>query len=410
LTDFEKPGWNTDEYLLDWIGVGLQGKPDVKPVEAKIPFFDVSKEAKLLREADSKYAFDPGTKTPVPLKLGKPTAVEFKLPSGADYAMTFGMGSNQEPIVGTTINISADATFAQVRYTGAASRAVEIMGQKLRIFDDNCDGRIGSEPIDVANFNQRMEGGFPLLDSMVFGASKRALPFSGFVKLGAKWYRVKSDSDGSGAKYQARELDIKTGTVKLVWAGPAAFKPKYMVIREIGEYTGAFFDLMGAEKGLEVPAGDYEFYYGMFRQGKGKQVQKYAVLPAGEPKKISVAPGAVTTINMGAPFKYTVKCSQDGGEVSIAGKTVEIRGSGGERYVMLSEEPPRPKVEARKVGAKTGTEIGEMKRAERKQNDSLQVLYHPADFKGKKPEAAAMEFRLVEEHKWFGPISSDWTQ
>lgn len=408
LMEFERPGWNCDEYLLDWVSVGLQGKPEGKPVSSKIPFFDASKEAKFLRESDAKYSIDPGNNTTIPLKLGRPTPVEFKLPSGADYALTVGMGSNQEPIQGTAINVAGDSTFAQIFFTSAASRLVDLMGQKVRIFDDNCDGRMGSDPIEIADFGGRMQGGLPLLDSMVVGGGKRAVPYSGFVKLGPKWYRIKSDSDGSGAKFQARELDVKTGTVKLTWAGPANYRPRYIVIRETGDYAGAYFDLAGSDKGVEVPAGDYEFYYGVFRAGKGKNLQKYAVLPTAASKKIHVEPGSVTTLTMGAPFQFQFKLSQEGQEITIPGRSIEIRGSGGERYVLLSDEVPRPKVEVRKPGAKAGIEIGEMKRNERKGNDPIGILFHPADFKGKRPDPASTEIRLVEEHKWFGPIASEW--
>jgi hypothetical protein len=137
-------------------------------------------------------------------------------------------------------------------------------------------------------------------------------------------------------------------------------------------------------------------------------VQKYLVIPGPDTKKITVAPGALTTVNMGAPFTFVYKSTQDGSEISIPGKSVEIRGSAGERYGMLSDVTPRPKVEARKPGAKTAVEIGEMKRAELTPKVSPGVLFFPADFKGKKPDGAAMETRLVEDHKWFGAIVSPW--
>lgn len=409
--EFERPGWNTDEYYLDWIAVGLEGKPGTKSVEAKLPFFETSKEAKFLREADSKYAFDPGDKTAIPIKLAKPTPFEFRLPGAqAEYAFSVVMGSNQEPYHGATINVSSSEAYAQIYYATAASRMIEVAGQKVRVFDDNVDGRMGSDAYSLKDFGGRMDGGLPLFDSMILGAGKRAVPFSGFVKLGPKWYRLKSDSEGYGVKFQARELDIKTGTMKLVWNGPAAFKPKWMIVREVGELSGAFFDLLSNDKGVEVPVGEYELFFGMYRTGKGKQVVKYAVIPGKDAKKIKVDAGASVTITMGAPFHYTFKSTQDASEVTVTGKSVEIQGAAGERYVLLSDETPRPKVEWRKPGAKAGSELGEMKRGELSQKLPPSVLCYPVDFKAKKPDASAIELRLVEEHKWFGPVASEWSK
>jgi hypothetical protein len=409
--EVERPSWTSDEYYLDWLSIGLQGKPATKPVESKLPFFEICKDAKFVREAEAKYAFDPGDKTAIPLKLGRPTPFEFKIPNiSAEYAFMAAMGSNQEAIHGTTINVSADENFAQIYYTPAASRTVEIAGQKVRIFDDNGDGKMGSDPWFLKDFGQRMEGPLPVMDSVLLPGAKKALPFSGFMKLGPKWYRVKADSDGAGLKFQSRELDLKTGTLKLDWKGPATAKPKYMIFKEGGELTGAYFDLMSNEKGVEVPAGEYEFFYGIFRNGKGKQVQKFAVVPGKDNKKIKVDPGATVTVTMGAPFVFQFKSTQDSAEVNVTGKSVEIFGSAGEHYVMLSDETPKPKVEWRKPGAKTGAELGEMKRTERKEKEPPSVLWWPADFKGKKPDSSAVELRLVEEHKWFGPIASEWSK
>ena len=182
-----------------------------------------------------------------------------------------------------------------------------------------------------------------MMDSILMPGAKKALPFSGFLKLGPKRYRLKADSDGAGLKLQSRELDIKTGTIKLDWKGPATAKPKHVIFREGGEFTGAYFDLMSNEKGVEVPAGEYEFFYGIFRNGKGKQVQKFAIVPGKESKKIKVDPGATVTVTMGAPFTFAFKSTQDGSDVNVTGKSVEIFGSAGEHYVMLSDETRSPR-------------------------------------------------------------------
>ena len=72
------------------------------------------------------------------------------------------MGSNQEAIHGTTVNVSADDNYAQIYYTPAASRsAVDVAGQKVRVFDDNGDGKMGSDPLMLKDFGQRMEGRSP---------------------------------------------------------------------------------------------------------------------------------------------------------------------------------------------------------------------------------------------------------
>lgn len=408
--EIERPGWNTDGNYIDWLTVVIDGKPG-PAANTTLPFFSF-KDAKFIREESAKYVFDPGDKKTVLLKaLGKMTAFELKLPAagGVDYALVATTGSNQESFRGTPVNYAPNDNKAPIMYTTGASRAVELAGQKIRVFDDNCDAKFGSDIIQLKDFKNQMAGSLPFMDSILIGGAKKAVPFSGFLKLGPKWYRFKPDSDMLGAKFQVRELDIKTGMLKVQWNGPAAFKPHYIVVQEVGEFSGAYFDLLsGSDKGLEVPAGEYEFFYGMYRSGKGRNYQKYAIIPPDQPRKFAVKPGETVTLTLGGPFTFANKTTMDSGEISIQGRSIEIRGAAGERYVLMSHEIPHPKLEWRKPGAKTGNAFAEMKPRELKESDPPDVLCFPADFKGKRPEAGPIEIRLVEEHKWFGPIASEW--
>jgi len=412
--EIERPSFMSDDNYLDWLAVGMRGKPEGKPVAAEMPDFLPGK-VKFIREADSKFAFDPGDGKLIPMKLGKPYTFEFTLPAdgGVTLAWTAAMGSNQEPAHGTTYNASSQQDYAQIYFQPSISRVVDVGGTKVRLFDDSYDGKFGSEPISLTN--PHIEGGsLPLVDSMIVGAGTRAVPYSAFLKVGAKWYRLKADSAGWGKNFIARELaPMDTGTLKLEWSGPVAYKPKFMIVRETGEFSGAYFDLAASDKGVEVPVGEYEFLVGTFRNGKSKQMQKYAVIAEKEMKTFKVTKGQVTSVKMGGPFKYVAKVKQDGGEVSIKGRDVDIRGAAGERYVNLSDETPKPKVEWRKPGGKP-TELGEMKRGTleedpvTKKRATVPDLWFPEDFKAKKPDSSALEFRLSEEHKWFGKIESEW--
>lgn len=405
----ERPSWNSDSNYIDWLALTVDGKPS-PTLGANLPFFSASKEAKFIREDNAKYLFDPGDKNLVPLKLGRPMTFEFKMAGGIEYAMTAAIGSNQESFHGSTVNYSPSETKAPILYTSSASRLVELAGQKIRIFDDNCDGKFGSDPLVLKDYKGQMIGGFPFFDAMLLPGAKKAVPFSGFVKLGAKWHRLKSDSEGLGKKFQVRELDIKTGTLKVVWNGPANWKPHYLMVTETTEFTGAYFDLLsGTDKGIEVPAGEYQFVFGMYRSGKGRNMQKYAIVAPDSPKKYKVDAGQTVTIQLGGPFTFAHKATMDSSDINIPGKSIEIRGGpGGERYVLLSDETPRPKVEWRKPGAKSGTGLGEMKRIELKSGENPDVLLWPADLKLKRPDPGPLEFRLIDEHKWFGPVATDW--
>ncbi|MFN0206072.1 MAG: hypothetical protein ACKVS6_07125 [Planctomycetota bacterium] len=409
--EIERPGWNTDGNYIDWLATSIEGKPGPK-VGGSLSFFSF-KDAKFIREENAKYIFDPDGKSPVSLKaLGKMTPFEVKLPTAngpVDYALVATIGSNQESFRTTSINYSPQDTRATIMYTSAASRTVDLGGQKIRVFDDNCDAKFGSDVIDLVDYKGWMTGTIPFMDSMLVGSSKKVIPFSGFVKLGPKWYRFKSDSEQLGVKFQSRELDIKTGTLKGVWSGPAAAKPHYLIVKEVGEFTGAYFDLLsGGDKGLEVPAGEYEFVYGVFRSGKGRNQQKYAIVPPADKKKLTVKPGETVTLQLGAPFTFAHKTVMDSSEVSISGKSIEIRGAAGERYVLLTHEIPHPKLEWRKPGAKSGTGFGEMKVKELKSSEPQDLVCYPADFRSPRPDKGAVEIRIFEEHKWFGPIASEW--
>ncbi len=403
--EIERPNYTCDENYMDWLGVGIEGKENVS---GGVQFF--ATEAKFVRESVAKFLFDPGDKNLVELKLGRPYTFTFKVPlsGGVDYAFCAAMPSDREPAQGESVNAAPNDTRAILRYAPAASRVADLARQKVRLLDDNGDGRYGTEPLVLRDYAGRMEGGLPLMDTMLIGSGKRAVPFSSYVKFGKDWYRLKSDSDGLGQKFLARQAVVPTGKLKFVWKGPSDVSPSFVIVREVGEFAGAYFDLAATgARGLEVPAGDYEFFYGLWRTGKGKQTQKYVIIPMGEPAKIKLAAGGTETLTLGAPFQFAFKASQDGQEVRIAGKSVEIRGGHGERYVLLSDHIPRPEVQVRKPGSRNWDKLGSMKKLELTNTTPIGDLWWPADFAEKKPDPAAMEIRLVDDHKWFGKIESE---
>ncbi|HKE00925.1 MAG TPA: hypothetical protein VKE69_07945 [Planctomycetota bacterium] len=409
--DYERPSYTADENFLDWYRCYIKGDASA-PRSTPIDGFPA--KAAFVREG-AKFFFDFGTKDRVALKLGRPFTFDFlmQVSGGVDYALTAALGSDRESMQGVTVGLLPSDMEAQLYYAPAASRQFDVGGTKVRVFDDNADGRYAIEPVVKQGFYLRFEGPFPAMDSMAVGTSKHAVPASSLVKVGPKWFRV-SFGEGSAAKQaRAREAAVKTGTVKIAWNGTAELKPTWIVVRQKDDPGGVYFDIAaGGDKGVEVPAGEYELVYGLYRSGKGKQVQKYVVLPASETApKVAVEAGKVATMTFGGPFTFACKPTQDSNEVHILGRSVEIRGANQERYVLLSNHIPKPIVEVRKPGEKAGQKLGEMKRIENLAGKhTADDLWFPLDFAQKKSEPVSLEIRLVQEHEWFGSIASEWTK
>ncbi|MFQ5506921.1 MAG: hypothetical protein ACE5F1_19290, partial [Planctomycetota bacterium] len=319
---------------MTWLAFTLKG---TTPYE--LPFF---KDAKLnfQRLGANKYVYLPDVADPKSAKHFKPGGVKKavwidyeKKGVESGYPFFFWIGSSQEQHVGTTMNFAPQWSGANRRATifirSAARLDAEIEGTRIEFFDENCNGIVGEDPDKTKGWvdfrmGQGMEeqGRNPYFDSMRLGGSKKLQPFSRFVKLGEQWYRLVVNGNNEALRYRPLDPDkLQTGRVALKWKGKGKTRPDFLVITETGFFKGAAFDISEAgSKGIEVPVGTYELFYGRIINGKPPRDMN-AVIQPGDMKSISIAAGQVTTLTMGAPFRIEYKVERDGRTATVNSST-----------------------------------------------------------------------------------------
>jgi hypothetical protein len=307
----------------------------------------------------------------------KPTLNEFHYTKGdkeVRYAMWLWTGSDQQPHQRLTLNVApqwGQRKTASIYYRGAADYAAEIAGQKIVFHDENSTGVLGDDPDGLMIKDLRLGGaydnekaaGHPMLDSVTLGSSRGRAPFSNFVKVGPQWYRLRINNQNEELAY--RPLDpasFDTGTLVVKHSGPPATKPKTLVLREVGFFKGAYFEVMATPKGVEVPCGLYEIFYGRVINGKG-DLAKTCVVHKGVSDPIKVEMKKTTTVTIGAPFKIEFEVQKEGDKYTVSSTSTWVKGAVGEKYIHFNDEILEPEVAVSKDATGRGAKpVGQFKR------------------------------------------------
>lgn len=310
---------------------------------------------------------------------------------------------------GIGLNLESSEDYLNLYVAPAASMKGTIGGTPFRVIDDNLDGTYGSQPARWGFWGLTEGSMQPEYDTIVIGKSKRAEPWSEYVKVEDDWYQIRSVNFGK--ELSASKAILQTGILQLSFKGP---KPSYLIVRGADTFEFCFYDVLaGGKKGVEVPAGDYTLLVGGLEKGKRKQAMKAMILPGGEMEPWTVKPGETTKIELGAPFGFDFSAEEKSKWVTVTGKTVAIVGSAGERYERFWNCVPAPDVSIRKAGTKKGGRAETMPviRDEDKLFDSgFGAAWFPLDLKVlKKKEGEDIEIMLSEKkNKLFGSIESEW--
>lgn len=326
----------------------------------------------------------------VPLKIGpKPRSMYvpyIKDDEQTEYAFWFYIGGTQVEVGGVPLNLSPQwgrEKTALIFYRSASILSCKIAGQEVKLYDENFNGIVGEDPGSVIFGDYRLGGGLekvqghPSVDSMRIGGDKHLLPFSRYVKLGDNWYRLRVLRNNERLNY--RPLDpatVPTGRIVLKWKGPSKAKPKHVIVREMGFFKGAAFDLVaGGRKGVEVPIGEYEIFYGRIYNGKAPRAS-YSVLLKGKSPSIKVEAGKTVTVQMGAPFHLEFEKKQEGRNIVMDSSTFWIRGNFGVKYTSLMPEVLEPElVSAKDQNGKGLRKLGSWRRLEGNEMNSLRRKY-----------------------------------
>ena len=269
------------------------------------------REMYLLRRGASKFAVNwtpTDDKEAVAIEAtpkGKPSTFYLGPDKALPYAMFFWIGTDAEPTGVAKCNYSATDKIANIYYRSASSWKTQVETEPVVFYDDDASGKPGDGEPFKGEFKSHIVGNptgdgvlAPLFDSMKVGKGKR-MPYSQFVKLAGAWHYLEI---AGGADVSVRPLNpeyVKTGMVKLSWAGPKTTVPDQLVIQGRGDYATAIFDV-GGGKPVEVPAGEYSVIWGRIQNGKGARVQTAQIYPTDQSKPFLVKDGATFELAMGA--------------------------------------------------------------------------------------------------------------
>jgi hypothetical protein len=414
---FQRPNFLADDIIEVWNGVVL----DKEKGGNKGTFQQMSVASPVILRvgaADLRVDFD-GDGTPdekIPL-TGNVTPVKVTIGSGSDarpWAFLCAPGSDKANFQGIEVNLAPSDSRMTLFTLGAASVVGTLDGVALRLIDETLDGNYGSRPTNMGYEGLTKDYYQPEIDSLVIGSSKHALPFSEFVEVNGKWYRLAVDT--TGRDLTAQSIAPKTGFLKLDFKGAGVVPSTLIVQGAAGELEKALFDLAeGGAKGIAVPVGEYKLLFGQLRKGKKKQVQKCLILPGKTTTTWKVRDGETTLVELGAPFNFDFAAKHDGDKITIEGASVRVVGKAAERYERTWNCVPHPEVAWRKKGTKKPSKYERMPIAagvEILNTKGFGAAWAPLDLVIEaKGAGEGAELQLVEKkHDLFGKIESEWKE
>jgi len=403
-----RPVYNLDEHHSLWNPLYFAAVGSTAQLSRleKSPVFKRSGSSKIEMDLDGDGTFD----RDLPVR-GNLELVEFELGEGASkrkWAMLAKAGNETDQYQSVLLSNAASDQNWSIFVAPGASVTADVAGTTLQVFDDNMDGVYGSWPATYGHTGMP-DGLFqPELDSILVGESKRAIPWSEYVRFPSGW--MKLESQNGGTSILATPTEVRTGKLKLVAKG---LTPAYLVVQGLSDFEHSYFDLAGAKE-VEVPVGRYKLFWGLVTKGSKKQLMKALVLPGSGSPIYEVLDGKTVEVAFGAPFNYTCEYEKGDEKITIAGKSVTLIGAGGERYERVYGAVPRPEVSYRKVGTKRGSKPEEMPIIQDRdgfdRRGGYAAMWKPLDLvMEKNSHETEIEVQLTEKkNKLFGKIEGTW--
>ncbi len=404
---FSRPNYFLDEHFMIWDALRFGAVGSKAELPARItggPAFYRSGANRVELDSDGDGKGD----VEVPTK-GNLEVFEVTLgPSKRKWAFFVQTGTQVDQYQGVELsNLASDDNWS-VYILPATSTLAEVGGVRLQIYDDNMDGICGSAPQTYGHIGLSQGVMQPELDSLRIGDSKRAQPWSEYVKLPSGWTRLQVEEDG--AKLTATPLTMRTGKLKLDVKGVA---PTFLVVRGMNDFENAYFDLAGGKE-VEVPVGRYQLYWGVVTKGAKRQLMKALVLPTEDAPTYEVTEGKTVAVKLGAPYDLTATYETADESVTVVGKNVAVLGSGGERYERFYLCVPRPEASYRKKGTKKASKPEEMSIIQDRdgfdRKGGYAAMWKPLDLVlPKRANETEVEVQLTEKkNKLFGKIDGNW--
>lgn len=398
--------WNSD-FILFWREFNFSEKGGEFSLGSLAQAAPFGKPLKVVREGSHAFLRQgEDKKSDVPVKIldSKPTLATIKgeEKDAERYSVFLATGGQSASFMQTPMNYSTDG-----RYRSGFFREAKLLGETIVLMDDNSSGVLG-DPLEVKDNITPGNPEYDDLDGVIVG--KKLMPWSDVLPIGGKWYHVEL-GDTHGKQIRSRELDIETGQVVLKWNGPVA--PRLLVIGEMHELKGCFFDVAGG-KPVTVPVGHYQISYGVIESGKGAQM-KQAWIWRGESKQFDVVAKQVTTLEMGGPYKLEFEFDHKGDaakQITVKGKSLFVREKSGAVIGRIYDEMVYPEVWTRPGTTGNGTVGKAMAKIDSKARESdSAAIWFPANYVIDRPAKDAkiqVSLKLAKHALLGGPFSSDW--
>ncbi len=408
LKDNLRPNYYLDEHRQIWPAVSMGAVGDTK----SIPRLGDNSPT-VMRLGDSKVGIDLDKDGESDMEWptrGKLDTISFEIGSGAMkrmWGVQVETGRAQDFYQGLTINLAQTGQNLNLYYVPGGSMVGELGGVPIALYDDNLDGVYGSAPSLWAHRELRPKTSQPEMDSIRVNGEKKARPMSEHINLpGAGWHKV--EVQNAGNQVTATPVRFKTGTLQVKAKG---VKPDFVIMKGTGSIlSSTFVDISGGKK-VEVPAGRWDLYFGLLREGKKMQVIKCVILPGSTSPSYDVKEGQNLVVALGAPFAFDFEVTKQEDTATVQGMSVQVIGTGGEAYDRFYGSVPRPEASIRKEGSKRGYDSDKMRPGE-SQDDIAKYGWHqcwkPLDaiFPSKGDN---VQVQLIEKkNKLFGAIASDW--
>lgn len=409
--EFQRPNYNCDDLFLMWRSLNFQAKGSSASFES----FKEAPPVTRVGSSDLRFDLDgngePDEKIPL---TGGFAPVKITVGKGAEarpWAFLAVQGNKDEQYQGMQLNQEPTDKSMTVYVLGAASVTGVVNGVPVRVIDENMDGIYGTPPL-TWGFIGLTAGHFQAdMDSIVIGSSKRARPWSPLTEIHGNWYQL--EVAPSGKELKATPVTAQTGTLKLDFKG---LTPTYLVVHGTSSENNNYFDLVeGGSKGVAVPVGTYQLFYGEVRKGKKSQLQKVTIVRSNDTPTWEVNPGKTTLVTLGAPFGFAFKHTLEGETLRVEGQSVVVTGSAKERYERPWNCTARPEVAWRKKGTKKGSKPERMPfmiASEDIDTKGWPAAWFPFDLELQLIGApGAVEVQLTQKkHDLFGKIESDWKE
>ncbi|MEM6672659.1 MAG: hypothetical protein AAF726_07425 [Planctomycetota bacterium] len=403
----DRPSYYVDMHHQIWPAIRLG------TVSSSAGFDRVESSPRVIREGSSKALIDTdgdGKGDQVWPTRGRLEVVEIELGSGASkrtWSVLSDIGRQQDFYQGQQLNLEPLDSSWLLYYAPAGSMVGEVGGESIAIVDDNMDGIYGSPPQSIYNVGLTPEVAELEFDSIRVGRAKLAMPWSEYAQIGkAGWHRLES-LDG-GTRLTAQPVSFKTGTLRLKTKG---VKPDYFVIRGLGpDFENTYINVAGGKK-VEVPAGRWEFVWGLLRSGKKMQMMKAVMVPTEQMGVYDVREGEDAEIEVGAPFSFDFAAEATADGVRVEGTSVRVIDASGAAYERIYQAVPQPEASVRKKGSRRASASEVMRPAQSQdeiENHGWGAMWKPLS---EEMTLAFEEFevQLAEaKNKLFGKIESAW--